>query len=811
MKYRNAEQEVKAQLAALTGTSPVDWHLVFKARYGMLVVFDELHKKEGSGTVVTQAFTCATAIAPITAAGLSPRYLDISADSLKIDPSLLSPQKPDKSLVLQHTFGIVAPEASAELARKAKEAGLVLVEDSAHSLGVIARGKDGSALADFSVHSFGAEKLLSTRFGGAIWINPDSEHDSLGRKVAARLEKLPTVSLGRSAVTMAYRTQNAVLNRIPMGLGQRGRTALTNMGLFEPPISPEELKGKLPYEPKKPALWMLTQISKGLQQYGKNTKTRDRATKTYLEILGASGAQIPSAIRPSDTLVRFPFFAATAWEAERIIHAVREAGHFAGHWYRPLLFPGVTEPAMGFDPHGDDLPVTRDLSSRVVNLLTNCTPPDCQQAAEITRQVLSNTAPDSSKNLGNQDFVPVFLGTGLGTYALARSIHERYAARSLAFGRAALAETSHSQIVETRVYPSFGNPQMVLETLRALPKEFPDKKLLLVPTIEFYTNIVAENMDSLEEHFLIPLPNLDLVTQLIDKRTFYELCEQHGMPYPMSAYLTKQEYKQWQAHGAQTLPEGRTRWPDFPVIIKPADTDTYQRVQFPDKQKIYKADTPDMAADILATIYASDYSGDLVLQEYISGGEEVMRVANTYSDKGGKANFVSVGQVLLTDIHPARVGNNNAIATVRDPDLTKKIQDFLNALGYTGLANFDFMLDAQGQYKVLEMNLRAGASSYYTMAGGGNLAVHMVQDLVYDQPLAFASNTIEAVWLNVPQPVFKAFVPKKLGRAFPLLKGGIHTLNYTADSSLRRQAEKAKLELWHSKNYWKYKKQRLNE
>ncbi len=34
--------ELTARLASLTGTNAADWHLVFKARYGMLAAFDAL-------------------------------------------------------------------------------------------------------------------------------------------------------------------------------------------------------------------------------------------------------------------------------------------------------------------------------------------------------------------------------------------------------------------------------------------------------------------------------------------------------------------------------------------------------------------------------------------------------------------------------------------------------------------------------------------------------------------------------------------------------------------------------------------------
>ncbi len=62
---------VRDRLATITGTQPADWHLVFKARYGMLAAFGALAATRPSRRhVVTQALTCSTAVNPILVDGL---------------------------------------------------------------------------------------------------------------------------------------------------------------------------------------------------------------------------------------------------------------------------------------------------------------------------------------------------------------------------------------------------------------------------------------------------------------------------------------------------------------------------------------------------------------------------------------------------------------------------------------------------------------------------------------------------------------------------------------------------------------------
>ena len=816
MSYEAQERAVKEKLAQISGTQPNEWYLVFKARYGMFVAFDQLRKARGDGSVITQAFTCATAVDPIVAAGLTPHYVDIEESTVMVDPALVQIEKDTKALVIQHTFGIMAPEQSLRLATLATEAGVFLLEDSAHALGQLSRGPDGRPLADVSIHSFGIEKMLPTRFGGAVWVNPDMRDRDLHGALCTAFEALPVLDAVTSAKSRLYPYQNAVFNRIPAGIGPKLRSAFTSHSAFEPPISSEELEGQLPYAPMKPAGWMLEAIGSELSRLEEVRAQKREATAAYLEALAGTGVAVPSCINASLPLVRFPFFMDTAGQAERAIEAARRSGYFAGHWYRPLLFPGPEGPGLGFDPDGTDLPVSRSLAARVVNFQTHESPARCQQivANTLPGRYSDATAKQGSSRgegpdgfrLGNADFVPVFLGTGLGAYALARSLHDEYGVRSLAIGRARLDDTADSSIIEVRTYAGFGDPEFIVETLLELQAELGNRKILLVPTIEFYTNVVVDHREHFGAEFLIPLPSKDVVDRLIDKKLFHQTCQAAGLPVPQTTFISREDFEGgWRTAGKDL---------SLPLIIKPTDTDTYQRVLFQGKKKIYRADSQSEADRIVSLVYSSDYAGDLALQQYLPGGEEVMRVANTYSDPKGKVKFVSVGQVVLTELNPQRVGNNNAIVTVSDPDLTQKMCAFLEDVGYRGIANFDFMFDKEaGEYKVLEVNLRAGATNFYTMAAGGTLAKQMVETLVYEKDVPFLETEAEGLWVNVPAPIFMVFANREMKDLYreAIRKGSLHTLDYAPDRSLRRQVRKAKANLRMSLDHVKYRNERLNQ
>lgn len=378
--------DVRRRLGAMTRTDPGDWHLVFRARYGMEVVFRALADVHGTGCVATQLLTCATAVNPILAAGLTPVYGEISQDSLALDPRLLSVPESTRAVVLQHSFGIIDQVRSTGLRDRADAADALLVEDSAHCVGRMARDLQGSPLADVSIHSFGAEKVLPTRFGGAVWVNPDRSDRAMQHRLCtdfANLPRLPETIASRSRL---YRGQVCVLNRLPQSVAAHTRDTLTRLRLFEPLIAPSETAGRLPYEPAQPATWMTRAIADHLGRLRCVERRRAAATQVYLAELSGR-LRVPGSITADMPLVRFPCFAPSAGAAEHLLQTLTAAGVYAGRWYRPALFPGVCDPArFGFRP-GRTTPVTQDLIGRILNLPTASGPLEAARASAIVRRV----------------------------------------------------------------------------------------------------------------------------------------------------------------------------------------------------------------------------------------------------------------------------------------------------------------------------------------------------------------------------------------------------------------------------------------
>ncbi len=106
-------------------------------------------------------------------------------------------------------------------------------------------------------------------------------------------------------------------------------------------------------------------------------------------------------------------------------------------------------------------------------------------------------------------------------------------------------------------------------------------------------------------------------------------------------------------------------------------------------------------------------------------------------------------------------GNYAAILPDYNENVFRRIKAFLEDIGYEGVANFDMKYDERdGEYKLFEINLRQGRSSYFVTLNGFNLAKYFVEDLVEDTP--FDGETLfgrgSKLWMEIPKSVFLEYV-----------------------------------------------------
>lgn len=379
------------------------------------------------------------------------------------------------------------------------------------------------------------------------------------------------------------------------------------------------------------------------------------------------------------------------------------------------------------------------------------------------------------------NFIPVLLGTDSNVYGMARSFHEAYGVKSVAVGKARLSATSDSRIVTVEaVEPNLEEDAVFCDTLIRFAARYPGKELLLVPCGDNYIKLLVRNQEALRPYYRFECIGEDLLMRLSMKESFYQVCTEHGFAFPKTATCTKENYRDI------ALPF------DFPVIVKPSNSVAYWNCRFPHKKKVFDAENQAEFSAILTAIYGSSYQDPLIIQEYIPGDDSNMRVMNCYCGSDRRVRLIALGHALLEEHSPEGIGSYAAIITAHDEALSQRMRAFLEAVGYVGFANFDMKLDPRdGQYKLFEMNLRQGRSSYYVTAAGYNLAKWLVEDVLLhkDAPLTIASN--EVLWSIIPKDIIFRYVRdgQLKQKARELIRSGkyVQSMRYKPDFTLKRR------------------------
>ena len=166
---------------------------------------------------------------------------------------------------------------------------------------------------------------------------------------------------------------------------------------------------------------------------------------------------------------------------------------------------------------------------------------------------------------------------------------------------------------------------------------------------------------------------------------------------------------------------------------------------------------------------------------------------------------------LSGDLTPAQVKEMGLSGIDYNEGVFRRIKAFLEDIKYEGVANFDMKYDERdGEYKLFEINLRQGRSSYFVTLNGFNLAKYFVDDLVEDTP--FDGNTLfgrgSKLWLEIPKSIFLDYVAegadKETGKR--MLKSGDWgtTLEYSKDMNPLRWLMIRHMFSIYKKSYAKY-------
>ena len=251
----------------------------------------------------------------------------------------------------------------------------------------------------------------------------------------------------------------------------------------------------------------------------------------------------------------------------------------------------------------------------------------------------------------DQPFVPLLLGADINVYSMARAFHEAYGVKTVAYGLYPSGPCYGSAIIDYRVSERNSDPDKVLENARHVAAQFPDKTILLLGCGDDYLTAISSNLGKYPENVIAPYVPLEQMEGLIHKERFYDLCDKYGIDHPKTFV-----YKPGMGMDFE-LPF------DGPFAVKPAESATYWDHPFDTQRKGYILQTREEVNAVLKEIYDHGYEDSMIIQDFIPGGDENMRVLTCYSDAAGKVRLMCLGHVLLEEHTRHGVGNHAVIIT----------------------------------------------------------------------------------------------------------------------------------------------------
>ncbi|NMW63309.1 carboxylate--amine ligase [Mobiluncus mulieris] len=399
------------------------------------------------------------------------------------------------------------------------------------------------------------------------------------------------------------------------------------------------------------------------------------------------------------------------------------------------------------------------------------------------------------------DFLPLILGTDNNAYGVARAIYENYGIKSVCLGKRGLGYTSDSKILTRVLNLRMGEDKVLLDTLEQLSVRYPEVKKIIIPCGDSYAQQVSRNKQLLESRgFLFSAVDAGLQKRLENKLDFYSVCEQYGLAYPKTFVITE-----------KMVSAGDVQLPfDFPVALKANDSIAYLGLNFAGKRKAYRIENSGELNDALHRIYAAGYTGKMVAQDFIPGDCAQMAVLNAYVSRSGQVRMMCFGQCVLDAVLPAEIGNYHALYTTDGSEVYPVFQRFLEEIGYTGFVNFDLKRDPRdGVYKVFEINLRQGRSSFHMDLGGCNFITYLIDDLLGlddgSKPAHLHTETGK-MWLYVSPFLVKRYAPPAIRQqALEVLRRGYgFTQWYEKDRTWLRWLRYHRERLSSLKSYWHY-------
>lgn len=362
--------------------------------------------------------------------------------------------------------------------------------------------------------------------------------------------------------------------------------------------------------------------------------------------------------------------------------------------------------------------------------------------------------------------VPILFGADILIYSYAREFMHAYGVKSRVLCANDVKVVTSSKYVIPVIDPEIEDVGHLLDVTEKLVEEAASEGVpVLLGSGDWYAEFLSTHKERLAEvaakagrdHAVIPYVDIDMFQKIMHKDSFYDLCDEVGVPHPKTVQVD--------VPTTPKLPSDEELGLGWPVILKPSDSAAWHYAEFEGKEKV--SELPDRASldRLYAAIRGSSYDKRLILQDRIPGDDTVLYSITVFCDRGRLLRS-TIGHVLLQDHDPMALGNPVCIMDTMGEPCHQMLIDcasrIVERLGYTGYGNFDVMHDVRDDsYRFLEMNARPGRNSYYVSLAGESFVKPIVDTMVHGQELEYRDLSRHFLFCAVPTSLIKRYVRDK--------------------------------------------------
>lgn len=232
--------------------------------------------------------------------------------------------------------------------------------------------------------------------------------------------------------------------------------------------------------------------------------------------------------------------------------------------------------------------------------------------------------------------------------------------------------------------------------------ELPEKthRAVLIPTDDGSLVAISRNATALSEAYRPTCEPWSLVRQLIEKRFTYEIARTHAIPCPRILIAGSR-------HDSLEF----AREIGYPCLLKPSVGHLFFK-RYRKKMLMIRNEQ-----ELLSGLeFGLDSGSELMLSEYIPGGDECGANYNSFATNGIPFSEFTAQKVRNK---PTLIGFPTAVRATLLPEVRALGRRMLEALGLNGFSCMEFKRDARdGGYKLMEVNARHNYSGALATACG---------------------------------------------------------------------------------------------